>query len=283
MKSLIKSQEVSFVGYNGNKLFGRWYQRADDTELPPMVCFHGIGTNCREFGDFPEIIADKGIPVFVFDFSGHGKSEGKRAYFSRGIHEVDTLSAIRYVAKKTRGKLFVMGHSFGSHAALIAITKMSEVKGGVLVAPQIKSGDSLKGLRRKAFFLLGTFYRWFPFLPDIYVSNSTDYKDLFSDGDAITKAKIFDFIEPKISLKVCKYASKVDNRPYMHQVTKPIMLVACGADKQIQAEKIEALSNEVSPVYRKFIVLDGAGHSPFIDHHRDVLAEQIIRFCKEMK
>jgi alpha-beta hydrolase superfamily lysophospholipase len=74
----IKEMPVTF-GSNGLKLTGKVFLpecASADSPVPGAVLCHGFGSSHSAMQDSARIIARRGIAAFIFDFRGHGNSEG---------------------------------------------------------------------------------------------------------------------------------------------------------------------------------------------------------------
>lgn len=138
----MREHAVTFKGYNQNRLWGKLFFSGETGSSGVLLC-HGFKTDHSEFGDFPERLAKKGVNVFVFDYSGHGRSEGKINTFSAQSHRGDTLAAIDTFKRYNVKRIFILGHSLGSHAAMTSLIGDADVAAGILVTPMRKGGENL--------------------------------------------------------------------------------------------------------------------------------------------
>ncbi|KWT90141.1 alpha/beta hydrolase [Candidatus Magnetominusculus xianensis] len=273
--------EVILKGYAGNKLHGTWYYNKNVSRIPPIVLLHGIFTDSREFGVFPEILCAKGMSVLTFDFSGHGKSEGIISYIDRKIHMEDTLAASRFISGQQDSGIILLGHSFGAFAAALSAKEADTVKAAILLAPQIKSGGSLSPLKKIIFNTFGILYNILPFLPDIYIRNSVNYNKLFYNPQNALKAEEIGFASPMKNIKICRYAIGLNNQQIICHINKPLLFIACEKDEQIPVRNVRTLYESTTGEFNKFEVVEGAGHSPFIEAPNQ-LANIVYNFCESI-
>ncbi len=96
---------------------------------PIVLLSHGWGGRCTQFYAFIEPLVKAGYRVLGFDAPGHGDSSGKQTNI------LDVASVISEIAKKEGSFAAIIGHSFGTGAALIAIDKYQvETKKVILIA-----------------------------------------------------------------------------------------------------------------------------------------------------
>jgi acylglycerol lipase len=116
-------EEKMVPSYDGTKL--RF--RKDIVEDPKalIVISHGLCEHLNRYDYFTEKLNESGYSVYRYDQRGHGKSEGKRVFFSHYNEMPDDLDAIVDIAKKESNgkKVFLFGHSMGGETVALYGTK----------------------------------------------------------------------------------------------------------------------------------------------------------------
>jgi alpha-beta hydrolase superfamily lysophospholipase len=121
------AERVRFVNSAGYALAG-WL-------VPPRgergvaVISHGFGTNRYEGEDMVPWLVAAGYGVFLFDFQGHGESEGP--FTTVGLREVDDyLCAVRYLLGRlgTDVPLVGIGLSMGAAVAIMAAARCPAIR-----------------------------------------------------------------------------------------------------------------------------------------------------------
>jgi pimeloyl-ACP methyl ester carboxylesterase len=131
---------VGFPATDGTRLSG-WVLE-DGSESPWVVLGHDLGSSKGELLGLAVELQNRGFRVLLFDFRGHGESEGDRS--GLGVSEKgDVLGALDYVRQRGSTEVAVFGVGMGAHAAALAASERAEVR--VLV---------LDGLVPDASFLL---------------------------------------------------------------------------------------------------------------------------------
>ena len=276
-------EEICLTGYNQHKLYSRLYPSVNIGKAPVLILLHGLWTDSREFGGFPRMLSKyHNISVLTFDFSGHGRSEGEKLLSTRDIQYFDTRAAVDYIYECYKQKVLVLGHSFGSHSALVLQQELQRVVGAILVAPQIRSGDSLNLAARSLFKMIGAFYVLFPFVPSVYIRNNTSYEELFISKEAVQDAAHIGFIASEKNVKVCAYAISADNSKYVRLSEKPLLIVGCENDRQIPETRVRALAGYAVGENVGYYMLLKAGHSPFMELCGESLSTKVSEFCHEV-
>ncbi len=125
-------------GYN---LFYRLWKAKNPTKI--VVCLHGAFAH----GEFFSLVADRLVPrgasVAVFDYQGHGRSEGRRGDVLRYFDwHRDAKDFIEFIRSKTDENLpvFLLGESMGGQlaAGISVLYPELPVKGFVLFSPAVK-------------------------------------------------------------------------------------------------------------------------------------------------
>lgn len=133
-----KSQRVNFFNNRGLKLAGIL---ESPMEKPP-VCY-AVFTHCFTCGkDLKAIVrisrhlAELGIAVLRFDFSGLGESEGEFGDSNFTTNCDDFLSAVEFLAKNYTAPALAIGHSLGGAAILASARHCASLKAvSTLAAP----------------------------------------------------------------------------------------------------------------------------------------------------
>ena len=126
---LVVPAEHTFAASDGVKLHA-WEFRAKDPNAPVMIWFHGNAGNLTDRADMAQEHARRGITVFVFDYRGYGKSEGKP---SESKLFLDAVAAFDYVRGRGAKDIALYGESVGGpYAAWVAKERKGLVHAVVL-------------------------------------------------------------------------------------------------------------------------------------------------------
>ena len=112
-----KYEEVQFQSKDGTKLSG-WFIPAQGEALGTVIHFHGNAQNMSAHYSSVSWLPANGFNLFVFDYRGYGKSEGKVS--RRGVYE-DLIAAIETIKSRTdidQNKIILFGQSIGGANAL---------------------------------------------------------------------------------------------------------------------------------------------------------------------
>ncbi len=120
-------EEVNFKSADGTKLHA-WFLPAKEgfkKAKSTVVFSHGNAGNVAYHLAFVDWMMENGYNVFLYDYRGYGKSEGKA---SKEGTIADALAAFRYVGERKdidTSKLISVAHSLGGAKSLAAISQMT--------------------------------------------------------------------------------------------------------------------------------------------------------------
>ena len=120
---------VTFASPGGPLLHG-WLLAPPKPGSPMVVCFHGFSMNRHEFEDVVPWLREAGYGCLIFDFRGHGESEGDFTTVA-AAHEVeDARAAIAFVRNRFGADLplAVYGISMGGAVAIQVVASDPDVR-----------------------------------------------------------------------------------------------------------------------------------------------------------
>ena len=120
------------VPYNEVKLeseglqLSAWHLPASSPERPVVVICHGLGANKQNFLPVADIVHGLDYNAVIFDFRGHGDSDGRTITF--GVKESqDVKAAVDFArSRHPSSKLYGLGYSMGG----AALVRMAAEQGG---------------------------------------------------------------------------------------------------------------------------------------------------------
>lgn len=113
-------EDVEFLSKDGTKLSG-WFIPARGASLGTVIHFHGNAQNMSAHYSFVSWLPANGFNLFLFDYRGYGKSEGKLS--RKGVYQ-DSVAAVEYMKSRSdidQSKLILFGQSLGGANALAVL------------------------------------------------------------------------------------------------------------------------------------------------------------------
>lgn len=113
----VEPEDVTFAASDGTSLHG-WLFRPHDGNGHLIVYYHGNGGNLTYRAAPAVALATAGFTVFLFDYRGYGRSEGRPT--EDGLYD-DALAAWDLMRASHRGPMIAYGESLGGpYAAFVA-------------------------------------------------------------------------------------------------------------------------------------------------------------------
>lgn len=178
----LKYEEITFNSSDGTKLSG-WFipARGFKKSKGTVIHFHGNAQNMSAHWQFVEWLPDSGYNLFVFDYRGYGKSEGKPN--PKGVFE-DSNSAVNYVRSRKDidpAKLIVFGQSLGGANAIAVVG--SGNKSGVVAVAIEATFYSYSAIANDKFSFSGSLL-YDTYSPDRYIAEISPIPFLLIHGTA---------------------------------------------------------------------------------------------------
>ncbi len=138
---VLETKEKIFLDVNGEKIFGilNVPEHEEGDKMPIVIMMHGIKMSTGQYPYFElmQMLMEKKIATFRFDFYGHGRSDGEfeRYLLSKGAEDAE--AALNYVQSKGLfSDIIMLGHSMGANIAIIKASEHPDIiKHLILLAP----------------------------------------------------------------------------------------------------------------------------------------------------
>jgi putative redox protein len=131
-----QAERVEFPGARGERLVGR-LERARSGPTTGFALFAHCFTCSKDLKATRRIsreLAERGIAVLRFDFTGLGESEGDFADTDFSSNIEDLVAAADFLRDQYEAPQILIGHSLGGTAALVAASRIEEVRAVVTIA-----------------------------------------------------------------------------------------------------------------------------------------------------
>ncbi len=217
-----------------NGLYARYYPGGKDT----VILIHGLLSSQGEFFDYPEKINSEGYSVIIFDFSGHGKSEGIRGYESMEKNLRDLEKIIKFAKEKNEtGKIILIGHSLGADTVIYALARnMGDI--GIAIAPPSSIKDEMKVGEKiilPIIHFLGRIYERVS-KKKFYIKYRVNYEGIYKRRESAERAKNIGFLGDRIWIGSYKPLMKIDALNEAKKVKKPCLIIVPTEDKVVNPE-----------------------------------------------
>ncbi|MFY2557716.1 lysophospholipase [Corallococcus terminator] len=177
---MARHDEGYFTGRDGTRLF--WKTHLPDAEPRAHVAVvHGYGDHFGRYQYVTDALLADGFAVHGFDYRGHGRAEGRRAYSEKWQYFVDDLEVFWERVRASAGgkKTFALGHS---HGGLMAAhwaggRKVEGLSGLVMSGPYFKLALTPPAVKVMAARAVGSLVPW------LGLSSGLKIEDLSKDPE----------------------------------------------------------------------------------------------------
>jgi len=182
-----REKQAAFTGQKGCKIFFRMFEAPD--EKARMVIAHGLGEHSGRYENLIMQLVPMGISLWIPDFRGHGKSQGKRGHvlsFDEYTSDLTGMLEMAHQGKPDNKKMFLLGHSMGGLIALALAQGSHKMIDGLIVSsPLIGMVIDVPLLKKFMGKVMSSLY------PGLSLKNELDPSKISKDGDVV-KAYIDD-------------------------------------------------------------------------------------------
>lgn len=141
----MKSEKVTFMGSQGFELAAKLDRPDGDIKAYALFahCFT-CGKDLNAINRVSRALADDGISLFRFDFTGLGLSNGDFANTNFSSNVQDLITAADFMRSSFNAPSIMIGHSLGGAATLVAAGSVPEVKAVATIGAPFDSENVLK-------------------------------------------------------------------------------------------------------------------------------------------
>lgn len=160
----MNTETSTFTNAQGCKIFTRSWLPDTDGKANVFI-IHGLGEHSGRYAEIATYLAERGFRVHALDHTGHGRSEGLRAYISQFAIFVDTVKdfILRCQAETPNLPSLIIGHSMGGViTSNLLIDHPKLVQGAILSGPALTTDDAVSDAQK---FILKTIAKILPKLP----------------------------------------------------------------------------------------------------------------------
>lgn len=196
-------------------------------------------------------LANKGIQVLRFDFTGLGKSEGdfSSTDFSSNINDIK--AAVEYLKSNHSAPQLLIGHSLGGIAAVAAACEVDDIQAVATIAAPSRPAHVLDHFEQH--------------IPKI-LKRGFDEVRVFDRSFKLTKEYILDLKD-------------YDERNFIRKLNKPILIFHSPFDDIVSIDEAARIFMEAKHP-KSFISLDHADHLISKKQDAEYIAENIACWAK---
>lgn len=107
---------MNYIKYLESKDGTKLYTKVNEVKESKanIIIAHGLAEHLDRYDELVAFLNEHHYNVVRFDQRGHGRSEGKRVFYSHVDEIIDDLDRIiNYTKENYSGRVFLIGHSMG--------------------------------------------------------------------------------------------------------------------------------------------------------------------------
>jgi len=228
-------QKLFFKNSRGDRLCGVLSNPSGGKGNSVAVLCHGFSSSkdTSSCVRLEQILNEKGISAFRFDFFGHGESEGKFEDVTISEAVDDAIQAIGFVKGKGFSRVALFGSSFGGMAALLAAARE---KGLFALALKSPVSDRLGKI--------------------IADEDKVSIEHWKKNGFILHESSVMG--KPRLNYSFCKDAENVSAFDAAKKIRVPVLIVHGGMDEVVPVEQSKKTASLIPNC--RLEIIQGADH-----------------------
>lgn len=272
-------QNVEFSSGESERVRGVLFAPNATGKFPGIVFTHGLLSEHKEFGAYPEQLAQRGFVTLALDLRGHGASDGQPGLISqaRGVQDIRAaLTCLVTHPQVDAARLGLVGHSLGAALSVCAAVEDARVKAMVAIAPPASIRHELKPGEAQVYavvYRVGKLYRQLTG-KSLYLPYRVGYDDLFHHSAAKENARRQNLLQRTVPHENARGLVNDQNTLACAQhVHIPTLVMLGEHDRVVTTSRIvyEQLRGQ-----KQFVRLLDCGHSVMTDGHGDEHLEHLV-------
>lgn len=251
--------EDRFIPRPGVTLYEQWWLPKDEMKAM-IVILHGLAEHSGRYSHAADYFARQGFAVGSFDYYGHGKSAGKRAFIQSYDLLLDDMEFFLDKAReKAKGRcIFLFGHSLGGGlvARYLIDRDLKGIAGAMVSGALVAVGSSIPPILVHITKILGTLA---PNLPVLKLDNSTVSRDpLVVEKYDTDPLNFRDKIQARTGAELNSALQYIQAN--MHRITLPILIMQGSEDRLVDPAGSHLLYEKVASKDKSLKIYEGLYH-----------------------
>jgi len=223
-----------------------------------VILVHGLGEHSGRYHALISLFQSNGYAVSVFDWPGHGKSDGKRGH----AKVTDGIQQIQEIIQNIKQQPFLYGHSLGGLTALrYAELFPDDIKGIIASSPALAINKHVSSTN----LFLARFFNTLS--PQTSAYNKIDPLEISRNKKAVEDYKNDPLVHHRISAALTH--SLFETMKQVHSDAKkikvPVLLLAGTDDVLAPIDGARKIMNEISVSDKTLKEFPGAYHEVCAD------------------
>lgn len=261
----------TFVAKDGTRLF---YRHSDFRYAKRVLVMHGLMEHSERYPDMlRRIFGEKQVSWVIFDFRGHGLSEGPRNEVEPETFLRDAYEMIRHLGWE-EGSFSGLAHSFGGLFALYLTLKNPVFfKSLALSAPFLGMPDFLSRIQVDGISLIAGV------LPFLKIEDPCGYRYLTHDKNMIREYKKDHLMDSKLSLGTLGQIRKMQEAvKKLRHLEIPLLVMMGTKEKIVSRKAIRRWARDCRAPHLEKVFFKGLFHELLFELHNEKVLQTVSDF-----
>lgn len=224
------------------ELYGRMTS-VEKQDAPTILLLPGVGFHSFEYVELSNLLARERYSSLALDYRGHGRSGGKRGWWTLAELVTDTRAAIDWVLARGSGKVALFGNSLGGMVGIATANADERVAMAAASNCPAHVADFLLTPARRLMFAMAKAVA--PVLPlRISLNHFYGYDDLIDDAAWVRRISADQSVSEARRLSVRTYRTLIedwDGAAEVRKLAQPLLLVQGVRDQLQPGEQTDLL------------------------------------------
>jgi alpha-beta hydrolase superfamily lysophospholipase len=264
-------------------LKGTLFEACNSRQVAVVLC-HGAFESKDNWFHYAEHLAKQGFTTLVFDFTGHGESEGLRGMVDMHVWPYDIREALNFLGRRGYSSFGLVGWGAGGSAVVLAAVHDPRVRCAVALSPLVFLMPSLAD--RVAFILATGFSKikkaiWKKPLTFSRVKELDEMRVALDDeanSRYLSNPQLQHHFEA-VPVPESLHSAWLDITRAARNVRVPTLIIH-GAEDTVNPVKQSQRLYDAVQGHKKLHIIDETGHAVHLDQHQDKVFELISSWMK---
>jgi pimeloyl-ACP methyl ester carboxylesterase len=246
---------------------------------PTILFLPGLGFHAFEYEDLTKLMSEAGFNCLSLDYRSHGKSEGRRGYWTLADLVQDAKSAIDYISENINGDIWVFGNSLGATVGVCLASEDDRVRGLIASNCATRPVDfGMNNFRKILLAIASIIFKIVPFR--LSVNYFIPYTKILSDKKIIEKIKADKSVSDARRFAVSTYQDMFswDITKIIPKVKVPILIIQAKKDG-LQSITQSTMLFDAANEPKEFQLIE-TGHVPNLENP-EYLSDILVKWFKE--
>ena len=258
--------------------FQRW--RVPDRPRAVLLLAHGYAEHCGVYDHVADVLNSRGLDLVGYDFRGHGKSDGIRAYTEKFDDFIEDhlimIDKVKELYPET--PLYLLAHSTGCMISLFSAARRPDGIHGVILSGAALMVDMPSSpLINTGAAVLSALFPKMKIVKPIYniLTRNPDYLHRFKTDPLIYNDKT----RARIGIFFIRMREKAERE--LPGFSLPILLMHGTKDELIKPESSAIISGMISSRDKELKWWDGLAHVLFQEPERDQVISYMLEWLEK--